>query len=151
HRTALKARTAAGKLHSKERQVATMPEPQDSPGDSWRDLEPILDQELARLPDKYREAILLCDFEGQTGKEAAQHLKIPERTLATRLRAAGAKLARGLARHGLTFSAGGLAAALSEHAASASAPAVLVGSTIKTATLATAGQALAAGAIPAKV
>ena len=85
HRTALKARAVAERRARREKQVTTMPEPQCQPRGSWRDLEPLLDQELARLPDKYRVAVLLCDLEGKTGKDAAHQLKIPEVTLASRL------------------------------------------------------------------
>ena len=76
-RTALKVRTVAGKRCRRERQVTMMPEPPCHSQDSWSELEPIIDQELARLPDKCRIAILLCDLEGMTGKDAAQQLAHP--------------------------------------------------------------------------
>ncbi len=151
HRTALKARAVAERRARREKQVTTMPEPQCQPRGSWRDLEPLLDQELARLPDKYRVAVLLCDLEGKTGKDAAHQLKIPEVTLASRLRTARMKLASALARHGVTLPASALAAALSKNAASAGAPADVMAATAKSAALATAGKALAAGMISAKV
>src|SRR6516164_2599734 len=54
HRTALKARATVARRNERERQVATMPEPAGKEHDLWRDLHPMLDEELSRLPDKYR-------------------------------------------------------------------------------------------------
>src|SRR5262249_51213776 len=54
YRTALKARARAACRRRHERQ-ATPPEPADpAPGLAWRDLRPVLDAELDRLPGKYR-------------------------------------------------------------------------------------------------
>src|SRR5262245_1460160 len=50
HRTALKARVMAGRRRTKERQVWEMPEP-IAQTSAWHDLEPIIDQELAALPE----------------------------------------------------------------------------------------------------
>ena len=82
HQTALKARATRAKRQTRERQVVDMPEPAVTEQDLWRDLQPVLDQELSRLPDKYRVAIVLCDLEGKTRKEAARQLGCPEGTLA---------------------------------------------------------------------
>src|SRR5205823_8675279 len=71
HQTALKARATAAKRKGRERQVTQMPEPAVTEQDLWTDLLPLLDQELSRLPDKYRSVIILCDLEGKTRKEAA--------------------------------------------------------------------------------
>jgi hypothetical protein len=60
-------------------------------------------------------------------------------------------LARRLARHGLSVSAGALAAVLSQKAASAAMPTSVVSSTIKAASLLAAGQAAAPGAMSVKV
>ena len=46
------------------------------------------------MPDKYRIAILLCDLEGHKGKDVARQLKIPEGTLASRLRTGRVMLAK---------------------------------------------------------
>ena len=59
-----------------------MPEPEAAvAGSAWSDLRLLLDQELDRLPDRYREAVVLCDLEGKTRKEAARQLGVPEGTL----------------------------------------------------------------------
>src|SRR6185437_2097109 len=64
HQTALKARATTAKRQARERHVAEMPEPAAMPeSDLWHNLEPRLDQELSRLPDKYRVAVVLCDLE----------------------------------------------------------------------------------------
>jgi hypothetical protein len=141
----------AGKRQLKEKQVMTMPELESVPRDSWPDLESLIDQKLAGLPAKYRIILLLCGLEGKTGREAARQLQIPEGTLAGRLRAGRALLARRLARHGLTFSGGALAVALSRQAVLASAPPEVVSGAIHTATLVAAGKAVPAGMVPATV
>jgi RNA polymerase sigma factor (sigma-70 family) len=150
HRTALKARATAARREARERQVPEMPEPEAARPDLWHDLQPLLDEELSRLPDKYRVPIVLCDLEGRTRKEAARQLGWPEGTVAGRLARARKLLAAALTRRGVVLSGGALAAALAANAASASAPAALVGFTVKAARLCAAGQA-AAGAISARV
>jgi hypothetical protein len=128
-----------------------MPEPAVEEQDLWNDLQPLLDQELSRLPDKYRVPIVLCDLEGKTRKEAAQHLGWPEGTVAGRLATARKMLARRLAHRGIVLSGGALAAILSQKVASAGVPTSVVFSTIKAASLFAAGQAAATGAISVKV
>jgi RNA polymerase sigma factor (sigma-70 family) len=157
HQTALKARSTVGKRKRRERQVADMPEPvSGSPWrsateqDVWSDLQPFLDHELCRLPDKYRAAILLCDLDGKTRKEAAQQLSLPEGTIASRLTRARGMLAKRLSRHGLAIPAGAMAVMLTQNA-SACVPTPLLSATIKTARLVAAGKSAAAGAVSAKV
>src|SRR5262245_43146638 len=104
HQTALKARATAAKRKARERQVTMMPQPAVTEQDLWHDLQPLLDQELTRLPDKYRVAIVLCDLEGKTRKEAARQLGVPEGTLAARVARGRVMLAKRLARHGLAVS-----------------------------------------------
>src|SRR5689334_25090091 len=62
YRTALKARGAAARRMAKEKQVDAMPHPPVSPDEAWADLQPVLDAELSRLPDKYRVPVVLCDL-----------------------------------------------------------------------------------------
>ncbi len=144
YHTALKARSAAARRRVREAQVKDMPRraaPTDDTGQDWR---PLLDRELSRLPDRYREPVVLCDLEGKTRKEAARQLGVAEGTLSGRLTTARRKLAARLARRGLTLSAGALAAVLSQNAASAGVPAPLVVSTVKAAALLAAGETAAA-------
>ena len=119
--------------------------------DAIQDMLPLLDQELSRLPDKYRVPIILCDLEGKTRKAAAQQLDVPEKTLSTRLDRARAMLAKRLARHGKTLSGSAVALAVTQNMASASVPPSLVSSTVKSASLIVAGKTGAAAAISAKV
>jgi RNA polymerase sigma factor (sigma-70 family) len=150
YRTALKARALAAKRRTRERQVTQMPEPAVEL-DRWREVQPLLDDALSRLPDKYRLPVVLCDLEGKTYKEVARQLGCPEGTLSARLARARTMLARRLRRHGLVFSAGSLAVMLSQNAASACVPKALLSSTIQAVALLGAGQAVVTGTISPKV
>jgi RNA polymerase sigma factor (sigma-70 family) len=140
YRTALEARAAAALRRSREKQVNPMPEPvAHDDAEICRELRPLLDRELNRLPDKYRIAVVLCDLEGGTRRDVAQQLGIAEGTLSGRLTTAHRMLAKRLARHGLTLAGPALAAALSPGAASACVPAPLVSSTVQAAAAVAAG------------
>src|SRR5438128_6076697 len=58
HQTALQARRTTARRRAREKQVTEMPEPAVMEQDLRRDLQPLLDQELSRLPEAYREAIV---------------------------------------------------------------------------------------------
>jgi RNA polymerase sigma factor (sigma-70 family) len=149
--TAWNARATAARRRARERQVTEIPESEVVPQEVWHDLQPLLDQELSRLPDKYRIPLVLCDLEGKSRKEAAQQLGCPEGTVAGRVARARVMLAKRLARHGVVLSGGGLAAVLSQSVASAGMPTSVVSATIKAATVFTAGQMAATGVISVKV
>lgn len=149
HQTALKARATIAKRRTRERQVREMLEPEATQQQVWHDLQPLLDEELSRLPDKYRVPIVLCDLEGKTRNEAAQLLGCPEGTVAGRLARARVMLAKRLAQRGVTLSGGALAAVLAEKVLSADVPTSVVSSTIKVASLLAAGKA--AGEVSVKV
>lgn len=150
-RTGMKAKTLTAKRRGREKQVTEMPEPEAVQQDQWRDLQPLLDQELNGLPENYRLPILLCDLEGKTIKEAAQQLGWPQGTLAGRLARGRKLLAKRLTNRGVVLSAGSLAVIVSQNAASAGLPTSLMSSTIKAVTLVAAGQAAATGVISVKV
>jgi RNA polymerase sigma factor (sigma-70 family) len=141
--TAQNARAAAAKRRARERQVAAMPEPAVAEQDLWRELQPLLDEALSRLPDKYRVAVVLCDLQGKTRREVARQLGVPEGTVAGRLARARVLLARRLARHGLWAPGGALAAVLGQQAVSAGVPAAVLSTTIQAASQFAAGQAAA--------
>jgi RNA polymerase sigma factor (sigma-70 family) len=150
HQTALQARRTMARRQAREKQVVDLPEPAVSE-DLWKDLQPLLDQELSRLPDDHRVVLLLCDLEGRTRKEVAQQLRVPEGTVASRLARARTMLAKRLAWHGLAVTGATLAAVLAQKAASASVPPSILSSTIKAASLIAAGQAVAAEAFSLEV
>jgi len=58
-----------------------MAEPVSQPHDPWLDLQPLLDQELSRLPEKYRVPIVLCDLEGLTYAQIGLVLGVPAGTV----------------------------------------------------------------------
>ncbi|SRR5579883_790382 len=141
-KTAVRARAMAVKRKAREKQVNEMPEPAGIEQDAPNDLLTLLDQELSRLPEKYRTAIVLCELEGKSYKEASRQLGCAEGTLAARLTRGRAMLAKRVARHGRAVTGGALAAALS-HNVSADVPASVVASTITAASLFAAGTAAA--------
>ena len=56
------------------------------------ELRAVLDDELARLPEKYREPVLLCDMEGLSYDEAARRMGCPPGTVGVRLMRARQRL-----------------------------------------------------------
>ena len=140
HQTAVRMRALAARRGTRERQVAVMPEPTSAEPYVWDDLRPILDEELARLPQKYRALIVLCQLQGKTLKEVARQLAIPQGTVASRLATARAMLAKRLSRRGALVSGVLLGAVVSSPPAPACVPAAVVSSTLKAATLVAVGQ-----------
>jgi RNA polymerase sigma factor (sigma-70 family) len=114
-RAAAKARTANARRCARERQVKNMPEPIATRSDEiWRDLRPVIDRELCCMPDYYRAAVVLCDLQGRTGKDAARELGCAEGTLHSRLARGRQLLAKRLRRRGLSISGFAVAAILAE-------------------------------------
>jgi hypothetical protein len=135
----------------REGQVPDMPEPEAASHDLRDDLTELLDQELSRLPEKYRIPIVLCELEGRTHKEAASQLGWPIGTVSSRLSRAKSILARRLSRQGVSRSVSSVAVLLVEESASACMPTKLVGSTARAASLFAAERALTAGVVSAEV
>jgi RNA polymerase sigma factor (sigma-70 family) len=65
-----------------------------------RELTAVLDDELGRLPPRYRDPLVLCCLEGLTQDEAAARLGVPVETLRTRLKRGRQRLATALAARG---------------------------------------------------
>jgi TIGR03009 family protein len=128
-RIAIRARTAGANRQHHERQAA-MPEVQPPASAEWSDLGPILDQEIDRLPERFRLPFILCQLQGRSHEEAAQQLGLPKGTLLSRLARAKEKLRFRLSRRGVTLGIAALGAAgLSRSSVSAH----LIGATMKTA------------------
>lgn len=147
-RVARQARLNAARRRGHERQAPAMTPSDDFAAILRRDLRAVLDEELERLPEKYRAPLVLCYLEGKSHEEAAQQLGWPSGTVFGRL-ARGRDLLRGrLIRRGVALSAPALAAALAGEAAAA-LPVALVGSTVTAVTLFAAGQVTAGGTLSA--
>ncbi len=97
--TARKARTMATRRRANEAKAVRS----ESAGLTGVDDEvtQLLDDELAGLPDKYREPVVLCELEGLSRKEAAARLGIPVGTISSRLATAHRMLAKRLASRGI--------------------------------------------------
>jgi RNA polymerase sigma factor (sigma-70 family) len=147
YRSAVRAARAASRRARQERErVQDNPSvnPQDPVAEAAvRELGPILDVELNRLPNKYREPVVLCYLEGRSYDEAARQLGCPKGTLATRLAYARELLRPRLKNRGLVLAGGVFAAELGGSVASA-APARLVDATVAAASAAALGQTGAA-------
>lgn len=101
-RIALKSRRGSARRLARERRAAvpeTM-EAERSPA-AIDDLGALVHQEVARLPRKYREPVVLCYFEGRTHDETAISLGWPVGTVRGRLARARDLLRSRLTRRGL--------------------------------------------------
>ncbi len=149
-RVAQRARARATNRRRHEQRVPDMPRKDFLAPVVWRDLQPVLDEEVQNLPDACREAFVLCCLEGKTYEQASADLRCRPGTISRRLAKARELLRTRLKRRGLVLPPGLLAAALSQEAAPAAVPASLIASTVKAALACAAGKA-AAAAIPARV
>ncbi len=81
HRIALDARARAGRRKARERRAHAISRSQNTPaGDDQPasdELRAILDEELARLPERYRGALVLCELNGLTRRAAARRARHP--------------------------------------------------------------------------
>src|SRR5262249_6551483 len=105
-----------------------------------RELQAVLDEELHRLPEKYRAPFILCCLEGRSWSATAAELGWKEGTVSSRIAPARRLLQERLARRGILLSAVLTAHVLAEQAASAGVPSALLQPTIQAALLAVASQ-----------
>ena len=68
------------------------------------ELLPAIHEEIARLPEKIRLAVVLCDLQGIPQQQAAESLRLSERTLRRRLADGRERLKARLGRRGLNCS-----------------------------------------------
>jgi RNA polymerase sigma factor (sigma-70 family) len=86
---------------------------------TWREVKAVLDEELGRMPERYKAPLLLCYQEGKTQDEAARLLDWTPGTLRGRVDRGRELLKQRLTRRGLSLSIGLFAAVLSQPPASA--------------------------------
>jgi RNA polymerase sigma factor (sigma-70 family) len=134
-RTALQARRRNARRREIERTAVSQG---DGAMRKDADVAELLDREIANLPEKLREAILLCDVQGRTRREDAKELEVAEGTIASRVARGRQILSKRLVRQGVTITTASLAVALPQQAL-AEVSSSLVSTTVKVA----AGRALA--------
>jgi RNA polymerase sigma factor (sigma-70 family) len=147
-RVARKARVAAARRRLREGTLPDVPAPGETPAWERRELGAVLDEEVGRLPARYRVPFVLCHLEGRTNEEAARQLGRPLGTVLAQLSRARARLRSRLARRGVVLSGAALSTALAGEATAAVPPA-LAGAALRGALTFAPGKAAAAGAVPA--
>lgn len=138
HRTATRIalRSLAKSRRTHAHPLPDVPNRESNDSPEWSDLRPVLDEEIGRLPEKYRVPFVLCYLEGQTNEAAAKQLGCPKGTILSRLARGRDWLKSRLLRRGIALSAFAIPTT-----ANASTP--LVTSTVAAAIPFAAGTALA--------
>jgi len=143
-RVAARAKVDAARRRAHERRRAEMAAREHD----WRSLSPVtgerwaeLYEEIDRLAERHRSAIVLCDLEGLTHEQAAHRLHCPVKTVQGQLYRARELLRLRLTRRGVTTIAGMLSVTLAHRTASAAPPAAWAEATSRAAARLAAGQA----------
>jgi RNA polymerase sigma factor (sigma-70 family) len=153
YRTAHRVRAIAGRYRTDA--IEPMAEAVESSRDDsfTLDVRPLLHEELARLPGKYRDPIVLCHLEGKTHEEAARLLAWPVGTVSGRLSRGRQLLKARLERRGVEAPSAILAARwLTEAPLSPSLVEAALGASARfsaAATISTSVQSLAQGILRA--
>jgi RNA polymerase sigma factor (sigma-70 family) len=89
YHVALRLRAVAARQRRREKDAAS-DRPTQDPSDCPAEIEKqelclALNEELQRLPEKYRRPLILCYFEGRTHEEAAQAIGMPRGSMAKRI------------------------------------------------------------------
>ena len=103
YRVALRAKVSASKRNARQRVITDVPAAEAVPDLFSRDVALVLDEEVNRLPEKYRAAFVLCYLDGKTNEQAAQELGCPKGTILSRLAWARERLRVRLTRRGLAY------------------------------------------------
>jgi RNA polymerase sigma factor (sigma-70 family) len=146
YRLALTARANERRRQRCEEQAARRRPPSEDQSSTASDLEVALDEELQRLPEKYRTPLVLCYLEGKTNAQAAHLLGCPVGSMSARLDQARTRLRASLARRGYVA---GVATALNAAAIQAAVPPPLVYNTVRTAVWFASAKASGAASISA--
>jgi RNA polymerase sigma factor (sigma-70 family) len=84
-RIACKSKVQTTGRRIRERRFANMASGESTDNQTWAEIRSVLDEEIGRLPEKYRAPLVLCYFEDKSQERAAQELGWAKGTLARRL------------------------------------------------------------------
>jgi RNA polymerase sigma factor (sigma-70 family) len=129
-RAALALRRSRGRRAVHEFAYGEVPDVPHLSQELWSELRPLLDEEIAQLPGKYRYPLLLCCLQGMTHAGAAETLGWPVGTVAGRLSRGRELLRTRLRRRGIVVSAVALTATLTESAFAAVPPGLVATSVV---------------------
>jgi RNA polymerase sigma factor (sigma-70 family) len=132
-RVAAQVKIDAAKRRRIEQQAAA-PRVVNSHDEEGEELRLIVAEELARLPEKYRAPVLLCDMEGLSYDAAARRLGCPAGTVGIRLMRARNRLRGRLTRRGIVLSSVAMAAWIGSQKSHAGVPSQLVAAVVDAAT-----------------
>jgi RNA polymerase sigma factor (sigma-70 family) len=139
-RVARRARYAVIVRRFHERRAAELGASRVKPTDGRSECRTTLHEEIARLPDRYREPIVLCHLEGLSTAAAAQRLGCAQGTILSRLARGRETLRRRLAQRGLTVPTSLFAPSFVPQEAALTVPVALMTSTVSYAARAGAGR-----------
>jgi RNA polymerase sigma factor (sigma-70 family) len=129
YRTSLKARGRLVRRQLRERPILDLPDARVDEEAVSKEILPVLDEELHRLPRKYREPLVLCYLEGKTHQEAARLLGWRIGSMSRRLERARELLRNSLVNRGIAVSAGMFVLLLTKESTAAVTAALLTATT----------------------
>jgi RNA polymerase sigma factor (sigma-70 family) len=145
YRLALKVRGTAAQRRQREQRAEAKTVAPPLAQITVQEAQAILDEELSRLPDKFRAPIVLCCLEGLARDEASHQLGCPVSVLKSRLAQGRVRLRQRLVGRGLTLPGGLGAVLLLEGVVGGAVPQALIVATTRAArTMAAGGAASAA-------
>jgi RNA polymerase sigma factor (sigma-70 family) len=124
---AMKLRGREARRRSREKEASTMPQSSGRDELAWREVRTVLDDELGRLPEKYRAPLVLCHLQGMTHQDAAKELGWPAGSMAKRLARGQELLRHRLAGRGVTLSLAALLTLVAQRGTAAVSPALAQG------------------------
>jgi RNA polymerase sigma factor (sigma-70 family) len=151
YRTAMNAKRARARRREGPRDSRSCSPEQPVTEAALREVQAILDDEVNRLPEKYRAPFVLCCLEGKNRAEVAKELGWKEGTVCSRVARAREALQQRLTRRGVVLTAALCAIELGRTGATAAVKPSLMNCTIKAALSFAAGKAVATDLMSAEV
>jgi RNA polymerase sigma factor (sigma-70 family) len=140
-RVAARIRSTAARRPAQERKAARLELVETAWTPEQRELRGVIDEEIGRLPERYRRAVVLCLLEGRTHEEAARRLRCSTGVVRGRLDRARERLRRRLTTRGMAPGIGLIGSVLTADVWSAVPPPMIA------ATVATLGRYTTARAV----